>query len=871
MQFRSTVEPLANDIARSMPMFTDHSIHHIDSLWDTASLVCGDDYPLNPAEAFVLGGAFLLHDLGMGLVAYPGGVDAVKADPQFDNLTMTIRSRIEEETGSSGSDIEALATEEAIVSLLRLRHAKQAERLVGELFKVPGGTNFYLLQDANLRQIFGPLIGKIAHSHWWNVNELAEQFNQVRGSAPDQPADWSVDPLKVACILRLADAAHIDSRRAPTFLHAFRKPPGLSGRHWYFQQRLTRPLVVDERLQYTSTESFRHNEAASWWLAFETIQMIDRELRQVDALCADLRRPRFSARSVAGADSPNRFASFVPTDGWRPMDARLRVSQVNHLIGSLGGRFLYGRTGMIPLRELIANAADATKARLAAHGGSDAVVSVRLENVDETWWLTVVDQGIGMDATTLVGALTDFGRSFWKSDTMLQQYPRILANGFKPTGKFGIGFFSTFMIADEVHIKSLKYFDAPKNTHVLDFPAGLQERPLLRVADEDERLHIGGTEVRVRLKIAADQQDGFLWYGGGESVEDVLRNKVTELCALADVDIEVQGPTDPVPTRIVRANDWRHIPLNVLFERMHMSNRKYRGFREILDEIREAYCASASDIMTSDGEVVGRAALAPRLLLRGSGHVILPYFLLQAKVYVGGLYASSLRGVIGVFQGYPLKADRNDGFPIASPIDLQRWVRDQVGKARQLLAGSPDSLFDLARVVESFGEDIGELPCALRGNEGVGRSDLLQWASTRSNIVVLAADEFGRYQKNDGSMVYFCETNGREIALPENALLSAFRSDWIYPIDSVPRPRITLETPVDKATHLLSGWSQYGCWGTVNTMLGTIAEAWGLSTETLLIGAIDYQAYADTDYLDVPYADGDGAVKVSAIVFSRSS
>ncbi|MFD1047168.1 hypothetical protein ACFQ1S_17250, partial [Kibdelosporangium lantanae] len=81
LQFRATVEPLAAEISVSMPMFTDHSILHVDSLWDTASLICGDDFPLNPAEAFVLGGAFLLHDLGMGLAAFPGGQADIESDP----------------------------------------------------------------------------------------------------------------------------------------------------------------------------------------------------------------------------------------------------------------------------------------------------------------------------------------------------------------------------------------------------------------------------------------------------------------------------------------------------------------------------------------------------------------------------------------------------------------------------------------------------------------------------------------------------------------------------------------------------------------------------------------------------------------------
>src|SRR2546423_15494663 len=86
LQFRSTVEPLAGEIARSMPMFTDHSIVHADSLWDTASLICGPDFPLNPAAAFVLGGAFLMHDLGIGLASFARGVPDIHAGPHIVDL-----------------------------------------------------------------------------------------------------------------------------------------------------------------------------------------------------------------------------------------------------------------------------------------------------------------------------------------------------------------------------------------------------------------------------------------------------------------------------------------------------------------------------------------------------------------------------------------------------------------------------------------------------------------------------------------------------------------------------------------------------------------------------------------------------------------
>lgn len=76
--FRERAKLLASEIALVLPEFTVHDITHIDALWETAELVTRDDYELTPAEAFVLGGAFLIHDLGMGLASFPNGIEELK-------------------------------------------------------------------------------------------------------------------------------------------------------------------------------------------------------------------------------------------------------------------------------------------------------------------------------------------------------------------------------------------------------------------------------------------------------------------------------------------------------------------------------------------------------------------------------------------------------------------------------------------------------------------------------------------------------------------------------------------------------------------------------------------------------------------------
>jgi hypothetical protein len=71
---RDRAAQLVAEIPQNLRDYTVHDITHLDALWETASLVAGSDYSLNPLEGFVLGGAILLHDAGMALVAYPLGL-----------------------------------------------------------------------------------------------------------------------------------------------------------------------------------------------------------------------------------------------------------------------------------------------------------------------------------------------------------------------------------------------------------------------------------------------------------------------------------------------------------------------------------------------------------------------------------------------------------------------------------------------------------------------------------------------------------------------------------------------------------------------------------------------------------------------------
>ena len=245
LRVREKVEWLVSLISKDMPYYTVHDISHLDALWEIADTIAGDNYPLNPAEAFVLGGSILLHDAGMCLAAYPHGMDDIKATPQWlDSVAMLITESGDEPTAEAIASPAENISRMALQQTLRLLHHKKAHELPIQKWANPKADEYYyLISDEQIRNHYGKLIGQIAESHWWNVTDLTNLTPKQLTPMASLPSSWVVDPVKLACLLRISDAAHIDQRRAPGFLWTLLHPSGEAARHWGFQAKLGKPVL----------------------------------------------------------------------------------------------------------------------------------------------------------------------------------------------------------------------------------------------------------------------------------------------------------------------------------------------------------------------------------------------------------------------------------------------------------------------------------------------------------------------------------------------------------------------------------------------------------------------------------------------------
>lgn len=791
---------LSSRIAVDLPEFTLHDVNHLDALEEMAELIAGDDYPLNPLELFILQSSFLVHDLGLGMAAWPDASNLHERPEYKDIITGMLRQesdrpRVPVDFTNVPHEFVREAERRTLVAL----HAEKAEYLAQVEFEGDHGQKWHLIQNDELRASYAGLIGRIAHSHWWSLDRLAHEFEHPRVfNAPSwAPPSWTVDATTIALLLRCADAAQLDNRRAPGFLRAALDLSTESAEHWDFQSRLDRPRVEVDRLVYTSTRTFSYDKAPAWWRCYSALQLLDAELRGADELLGDSRRTRFRVRVVSGVASPPRLARQVATDGWIPAASQVRISDAVGIVRRLGGAALYGLDSIAPLRELIQNAIDACRARRCLDVATyEPRVTVQLSA--DCSELTVRDNGLGMSRAVLTGPLLDFGSSYWDSDLRRQEYPSLAADGFIPTGRFGIGFFSVFMWGTVARLVTRPFEASRDQTTVLEFGTGLDGHPVLRLASHEEHIADGGTAVSVTIDPAMLMAAQVLPQDYAHVGQVGLEHAVARLCATSDVAVFLErqdedGITHTVP--VVAESDWFDLSPEDLFVRSTVGGPYAQNVvsDDVFDRIRPLYGRG--------GELVGRLAVARAR----SG---LPAPLGQdGLLTVGGLASSIVGGVIGIALAQTQRAARDDAQVTADDESMRAWATEQaeISECQYDPAEYADlsCRFGIAEAVLRMGGREGRLEICFTSEGPLAYDDLVHWLRDR-DVIQICWSQVVRPNGTRAATIPLEAFLGYEAALPASLCVSRYEFDYRSPENSVP----------------------VGIGGRV---LEAISEAWGLS------------------------------------------
>ncbi|MGZ2369280.1 HD domain-containing protein [Ancylomarina sp. YFZ004] len=638
------------NITTDFSQLTDHSLVHSRMLWNYASIIIGDSSKfLNPLEAFVLHIAFLIHDSGM-CYSILNNMTEIQKDPLYLDFV--------KRNGNSDK-----SQKDALFYVVRFRHGDYALRVAIEKLS----NDEYLINDIALREELGLLIGKIAKSHTCNINYIEREFG-ARYCPPNFPTDWSIDCQKLSFILRTADAAHLDNLRTPKSNKLISEIEGISKDHWTFQKKLGFPtLSHDSLLIYSTNTPFTEKEQKAWWFCHEALIVLDRELRTANEFFEIKKQDCFNAKGVKSInDTLDLGKKYIRTDGWTSIDTNIKVTNPVHIATELGGIKLYGNIN-IALRELIQNSIDAINL-YRIHTGQEnygvGEIQVSIEKDEDVYFLIITDNGIGMSQTLLSNELLDFGGSYWKSNKFKLDFEGAQNKGFESIGKFGIGFFSVFMLGQIINVTSWKFGESIDNMKTLDFYDGTNSNPILRNPSSCEKHRIidRGTSVKIKLDIDPYSKEGFI--GNSSFVDNKLYTLIKFFIPAANVKIttkESDGTINTIPPKYLM-----NLDIKKMFDFVYLprKNQLQDGLIELFKSINIQLIE-----INDNGALIGKLVMLPSI----NNHSIS-----SAITISNGIRIKELGAFVGYINTNDIISVKRDSFSkIVSYENIKEWAIKQ--------------------------------------------------------------------------------------------------------------------------------------------------------------------------------------------------
>jgi hypothetical protein len=528
-----------------------------------------------------------------------------------------------------------------------------------------------------LREELGLIIGKIAKSHTCNINYIEREFGP-KYTNPNFPTDWSIDCQKLSFLLRTADAAHIDNLRTPKTNRMIGEIPGISKEHWTFQKKLGFPqLSSDGLLMYATNSPFSSEEQKAWWFCYEALKVLDKELKNANEYFNTKNLTGFEARGVKSIDDTLELGKkYIRTSGWNSINTQIKVTNPVHIASELGGVKLYGNIN-IALRELIQNSLDAINLHR-IYTGQDNInvgeIKISIKKNENDYYLTITDNGIGMSQTIMTNELLDFGGSYWKSSRFKYDFQGIHTKGFESIGKFGIGFFSTFMLGERITVTSWKFGEAITNMKTLDFYDGLSSNPILREPNEEEKSLVidRGTSVNIKVKEDPFSKTGFI--GSSQFKDDSLYSLVKHFIPSPNVKISIEELDGTVNT--IKPNAIDNLGFNDLIDHVHILKKGNIDFTGIINLIKSLNLKLIE--IKDENRLYGKLTLLPQIGRIGLNST--------SVVLSNGIRINE----VGSFAGYIITDDvisiKRDAFSKLIPYDVMKnWAEEQ----KQLIEVSP--------------------------------------------------------------------------------------------------------------------------------------------------------------------------------------
>ena len=457
------ITPILEEISTTFVNYTSHNIDHSLNVLHYMCEIAGDSIDkLNDLELLVIIYSAILHDVGMFVK------DSEKQSfKESDDYNIYMKKNSDNES-------------DAIQDFFRERHGIRAYEYILNDNEISRFFITDVLSDVNFKEV----VAKICQSHQEGMEWIKSMLQEE-----SYYGNCCLNAQYIALLLRIADYLDFDSERAPDYLFQKKEIKNIiSQREWKKHGVISNKTKINE-----NREIFFFGHCNEYDLYIEIDNMLEK-ISDVVKSCV-LYSKKFQNNNYHLNIAVN-VKNNIESDIFFEEKFQLSMDY-EPIYDLLMGVYLY-KDKKIGLREIMQNAFDACDMMKSYLNKNEPgvdynpVIQIIFKKEggknSEVTKVIVKDNGIGMKEQTVKDYLFKIGSSYYKSD----EYKKY---GFDdhPTGTFGIGFLSSFMLSNEVTVRTRHQSES----ETLSYRAFRDTKHIYKLKKEERKIETHGTEIEM--------------------------------------------------------------------------------------------------------------------------------------------------------------------------------------------------------------------------------------------------------------------------------------------------------------------------------------------------------------------------------------
>lgn len=527
-------------IGFNFPHYSEHDESHSKTIINNIEMILGEGRikDLSPTDTWLILMAAYTHDLGM--LIYHEILEKKWISDDFQEYLITMKEGYDEDLSKAAmliSDIEDKCKNNKkkinISSLWPLEIKKSVILLVSNYFRTfHAKSSEDMLIDSDIIKLatqdlinerFVKLLGKIVLSHQKDFEFVLNNIEfQTNGYLRDK-----AHPRFVAELLRIGDLLDLDNGRFNLFIEkAFGGLPKMSETHKKKHASITHFLVTPKVIEIKADceNSAVYRETRNWtnWLKDE--------VGNLSLHWNEIVPPNFKGGPISIKNNGIKLRIEEKNGQKEQADLRFHISQERAF--DIIENANYYDNNLVFLRELFQNSIDAIKLQMWTDinlGYYDGILSkehncskndilqhlsfpdsipkeiysnyfvdikIRIDETtpDKFIIFEISDNGCGLNNSD-VERITNVGNS-WKTDKKMKKIINSMPFYLKPTGAFGIGLQSAFIVTDELTIITKSKDENPKR--IILFPR--KRNGYVTIENLNENDYKRGTSIILKIK-----------------------------------------------------------------------------------------------------------------------------------------------------------------------------------------------------------------------------------------------------------------------------------------------------------------------------------------------------------------------------------